>query len=82
MVDIADVILKKHRDKFVRIKSDGPEDTSDLNTAMALLQYVTSSNSTVDDGFNFIPTSIEVDSCREIFKKILENMGKFLIMIR
>lgn len=75
-VKIKDEILKTHREDFVTKLPDGTEDCSELHMAAALLQYMSASNDRISDGLNFIHTSMDVDTCRRIFKKIFRNIGQ------
>ena len=75
-MDIKDIILKQHRDDFIKKFPDGTEDCSDLHMATSLLQYLCTSNDRISDGLNFIHANVDTDSCRRIFESIFRHMGQ------
>lgn len=75
-MDIKDIILKQHRDDFIKKLPDGTEDCSDLHLAASLLQYLCTSNDRISDGLNFIHASVDTDSCRRIFESIFRHTGQ------
>lgn len=75
-MDIKDIILKQHRDDFIKKLPDGTEDCSDLHLAASLLQYLCTSNDRISDGLNFIHASVDTDSCRRIFENIFRHIGQ------
>ena len=75
-MDIKDIILKQHRDDFIKKLPDGNEDCSDLHLAASLLQYLCTSNDRISDGLNFIHASVDTDSCRRIFESIFRHTGQ------
>lgn len=75
-MDIKDIILKQHRDDFIKKLPDGTEDCSDLHLAASLLQYLRTSYDRISDGLNFIHTNVDTDSCRRIFESIFRHIGQ------
>ena len=75
-MDIKDIILKQHRDDFIKKLPEGNEDYSDLHMAASLLQYLCTSNDRISDGLNFIHASVDTDSCRRIFESIFRHTGQ------
>lgn len=75
-MDIKDIILKQHRDDFIKKLPVGTEDCYDLHLTTSLLQYLCTSNDRISDGLNFIHASIDTYSCRRIFESIFRYIGQ------
>jgi len=74
---LQDIILRKNRDKFVKVdETTGEEDTSELRTVASMIDYLTASNFGVNEGLHFIEDSTAPEIYKDLTKRIFEAMGQ------
>ena len=73
--DLHQRILVDHKDDFIH-DENGNEDYSKYDLALAMLSYIATSTSEINDGMNFIDDVIDPELCKTTFKMIFEYMNQ------
>ena len=74
---IQDIILKDHKNNFIRKNTiTSTEDTTYYQIALSLLMYICSNSFGINDGLYYVDDCINIEQCKETFKMIFDYMGQ------
>lgn len=74
--DIRQRILKDNKDKFVTTDVEGKEDYTQYHVASAMLSYISTTSTDINDGLNYVDGGMDVKECKSTFKMIFELMNQ------
>lgn len=71
---VRDKILKDNNDKFIHRNAEGSANFDDYHSVQSMLSYLSLSKDRMLEAQHFVDYTIDVNQCKEVFKKIFELM--------